>query len=57
MNYLAMNDAELASLLDCKVAAVKQLKKKGAPANPDGTWDLFRVYGFLCRLAKRRRKE
>jgi hypothetical protein len=52
-----MSDAELAKLLDCKAAGVKKLKKKGAPANSDGTWDLFRVYGFLCRLAKRRRKE
>lgn len=52
-----MNDAELAKLLDCKAADVKKLKKKGAPTNIDGTWELFRLYGFLCRLAKRRRKE
>jgi phage terminase Nu1 subunit (DNA packaging protein) len=57
MNPKAITDAELTQVLNCKPARVKKLKKQGAPVNKDGTWDFVSLFGFLCELAKRRRKE
>ena len=57
MNFLKMTDAQLAEVLDCKPARVKKLRKEGAPVKDDGTWHIFKLFGFLCKKVKRRRKE
>jgi phage terminase Nu1 subunit (DNA packaging protein) len=57
VNQNALTDAELAQVLECKPARVKKLRKQGVPVNADGTFNFVAVFGFLCELAKRRRKE
>ena len=57
MNQNALTYAELAQVLECKPARVKKLRKQGVPVNAEGTFNFVAVFGFLCELAKRRRKE
>ena len=45
-----LSDSQLAKMLGCDQAGIDDLKARGVRRNANGTWDVFMVYAWLCRL-------